>query len=87
MGNNDEYLELIERHAVIDLPEEAVSITICIDVYHEGKIETVHKVYELNDIREMFNKADEGYFADDDVYMITEAGRKWNEQTDEDDIL
>ena len=87
MGNNDEYLELIERHAVIDLPEEAVSITICIDVYYEGQIETVHKVYDLNDIREMFNRADNGYFTDDDMWVLTEAGKGYEEQLDgEEDI-
>ena len=87
MGSDDKYLELIERHAVIDLPEDAVSITICIDVYREGKIETVHKVYELNDIREMFNKADEGYFADDDLWVLTEAWKGYEEQLDgEEDI-
>lgn len=87
MGNNEEYLELIERHAVVELPEEAVSITMQIDVYHEGQIETVHKAYDLNEIREMFNKADNGYFDDDDLWMLTDAGRKYEEQLDgEEDI-
>lgn len=81
MKKND-FVKLVEHHAVIDLPENAVSITVNIDVYQDGEIETVSKAYDINDIRVMFNKADVGYFADDDMWVLTEKGRKTMEQSD-----
>lgn len=77
--DNKEYIELPEHRAMIMLPENSVELTMLATVYVDGKLQTVSMTYDMGQIREMFQKADDGYFDDDDTYVITEAGRAWLE--------
>ena len=83
--HDEKFIELMEHHAVIDIPEDTVSMDICIHVLVDGKIETVQKGFNLQDIREMFNKADDGYYADDDVWALTDKGRELADKLSEEE--
>lgn len=83
--HDEKFIELMEHHAVIDIPEDTVSMDICIHVLVDGKIETVQKGFNLQDIREMFNKADDGYYADDDVWTLTDKGRELADKLSEEE--
>lgn len=74
-NNEQEYIELQEHRAMIYLPEKAVEITVNAKVYIDGKIQKVSLTYDMEQIREMFRKADEGYIDDDDRFVITDKGR------------
>ena len=78
-NNEQEYIELQEHRAMIYLPEKAVEIIVNAKVYIDGKIQKVSLTYDMEQIREMFRKADEGYIDDDDTFVITDKGLAWLE--------
>lgn len=73
--DDTETVELDEHRAMIYLPENAVEIEVKAKVYHEGEIIDASKKMTLEDIREAFRKADDGYIDDDDVFYITDKGK------------
>lgn len=75
-----EMIEVQTHRAIIDFPESSVEIEIHAKIYSEGELIDVSKKYNLEDIREMFRKADEGYIDDDDTFVITDKGLKWIEE-------
>ena len=68
-------VELDEHRAMIYLPENAVEVKVSAKVYHEGEIIDASKKMTLEDIREAFRKADDGYVDDDDVFYLTDKGK------------
>ena len=74
-----ETIELHEHRAMIYLPENAIALKVSATVYEDGKIADVMKEYNLADIREMFQKADDGYIDDDDTFVLTDKGLEWIE--------
>lgn len=75
-----EYIEVNVHRAMIELPENAVEITVNAKVFIDGKLLEVSNVYDMAAIREMFRKADDGYIDDDDVFTITDKGREYLEE-------
>ena len=75
-----EYIDLTEHRAMIYLPESAVEVTVSAKVYADGQLHNVSKTYDMQEIREMFRKADEGYIDDDDTFVITDKGRAFMEE-------
>lgn len=73
--DDTETVELDEHRAMIYLPENAVEIKVKAKVYHEGELIDASKKMTLEDIREAFRKADDGYIDDDDVFYITDKGK------------
>ena len=73
--DDTETVELDEHRAMIYLPENAVEIEVKAKVYHEGEIIDASKKMTLEDIRDAFRKADDGYIDDDDVFYITDKGK------------
>lgn len=73
--DDTEMVELDEHRAMIYLPENAVEIEVKAKVYHEGEIIDASKKMTLEDIRDAFRKADDGYIDDDDVFYITDKGK------------
>lgn len=72
MGEKEqEYLELEQNYAVIDLPKNAVEVELNVKVYHEGKIRKVGRTLNMEDIREAFYKAEEGYIDPDTLFYAT----------------
>ena len=74
------YVELKEHRAIMCLPENAVSVKVIATVFEDGDLQDVSAVYDMNAIREMFRKADEGYIDDDDRFVLTEKGRAFLEE-------
>ena len=72
-------IEVPTHRAMIEFPESAVEIDVHAKIYSEGELIDVSKKYNLNEIREMFRKADEGYIDDDDRFVLTDKGREWLE--------
>ena len=68
-------VELDEHRAMIYLPENAVEVKVSAKVYHEGELIDASKKMTLEDIREAFRKADDGYIDDDDVFYLTDKGK------------
>lgn len=75
-----ETIELQNHRAMIELPENTVSLTLTAKVYHEGELVTVGKDYSISEIREMFRKADDGYIDDDDRFVLTDRGKAFLEE-------
>lgn len=75
-----ETIELQNHRAMIELPENTVSLTLTAKVYYEGELVTVGKDYSISEIREMFRKADDGYIDDDDRFVLTDRGKAFLEE-------
>lgn len=78
--NEEKEVVLNEHRAMVYLPEDAVEVRFEAKVYHDGELITAQKILTMGDLREAFRKADEGYIDDDDVFVITEKGKKWLEE-------
>lgn len=73
-------IEVPTHRAMIEFPENAVEIEVKAKIYSEWELIDVSKKYGLNEIREMFRKADEGYIDDDDRFVLTDKGRAYLEE-------
>lgn len=69
-----EVVELIQHRAMVEMPENAVEITIDAKVYHDGELISVKRKMDMSEIREAFQKADDGYIDDDDRFVLTDKG-------------
>lgn len=81
--NEEKEVVLNENRAMVYLPEDAVEVRFEAKVYHDGELITAQKILTMGDLREAFRKADEGYIDDDDVFVVTEKGKKWLEKRTE----
>ena len=73
-------IEVPTHRAMIEFPESAVEVEVKAKIYSEGELIDVSKKYGLNEIREMFRKADDGYIDDDDRFVLTDKGRAYLEE-------
>ena len=77
-------VELPSQYAVIDLPENAVEVTINAKVYLNGTLQDVTRVLNMQDIQRAFHEAEEGYIPTDAVFTLTDSGRQTAEQQEAD---
>ena len=77
MAKEPEMVELMNHRAMVELPENAVEITVNAKVYHDGRLISVGKTMDMEEIRTAFRKADDGYIDDEDTFVITEKGKAW----------
>ena len=77
MAEKPETIELMNHRAMVELPESAVEVTLNAKVYHEGKLLKVGRTLDMNEIRTAFQKADDGYIDDEDMFVVTEKGKAW----------
>lgn len=82
LGVPEEDVALTEHRAMVEMPENAVEVTLNAKVFYDGELITVHKVLDMNDIRTAFKKADDGYIDDEDRFCLTEKGIQWLENHD-----
>lgn len=75
-----EEIELMQHRAMVEMPEDAVEVTLSAKVYHNGELINVERVLSMSDIRTAFRKADDGYIDDDDRFVLTEKGMQWLEE-------
>lgn len=74
-----------ERWAVIGLPENAVRVNMNVEIYEDGQIEKIGKELGMEDIRQAFKRADEGYADEDYTWVLTEKGIEYLKSLEEDD--
>ena len=63
-------------YAVLEIPSQAVEITIQAKIYLDGDIRTVKTDYDFKRIREAIQEA-EDYISPDDRFVLTEAGEQY----------
>lgn len=78
--DEQEFVELASHRAMIELPEHSVEIELNCKVFEDGKIIGVSRTLGMDEIREAFRKADDGYIDDEDRFVLTEKGRQWLEE-------
>ena len=67
-------IELQEHRAMVYLPENSVAVCINATIYEDGEIHEVSKKMVLEEIRDAFRRADDGYIDEDDVFYATDKG-------------
>ena len=67
-------IELKNHRAMVELPENAVEVELVCKVFHEGELLNVSRTLKMSDLRNAFQKADDGYIDDEDTFSITDAG-------------
>ena len=72
-------IELNEKWAVIGLPENVVEVEITAKVYMNGKITNVSRVMNMDELREAFQEAKDGYIPSDAVFCLSDKGREYVE--------
>ncbi len=78
---NDGCVSMTEHRAILfGFPEHAVEIEIRAKVFENGELLNVTKKMNMDEIREAFRKADDGYIDDDDRFVITDKGRAYLEE-------
>lgn len=68
-------VEIMEHRAMVTMPENAVEVEIRAKVFENGELIDVSKKLSMQELREAFRKADDGYIDDDDVFVLTDKGR------------
>lgn len=76
---NSTEIELESAWAVIDLPENAVKVKLEVDIYLDGRITTVGRTLEMQDLKKAFRRG-EDYIDDEDRFVLTEKGKKFFEE-------
>lgn len=72
-----EIIELENEFIVIAVPKNTVEVTISAKVYHDGKLQDVHRTMDFDEVREAFKEAEQGYIPSDAVFTITPLGEKY----------
>lgn len=73
-------VNLFEHRAMVYLPENCVEAEIRCKVFQDGELLNVSKKMTMSDLRNAFQKADDGYIDDDDVFTLTDKGREYLEK-------
>lgn len=77
-------ISLLEHRAILfGFPEHAVEIEIQAKVFENGELLNVTKTMNMDEIREAFRKADDGYIDEDDRFVLTDAGAEYLEKTNQ----
>jgi len=68
------YIELCEVRSMIYVPQNAVEIKMNCQVYQDGKLKSVVKTLNLQEIQKAIADAEKNYIEDDDMFYLTEKG-------------
>lgn len=83
MDDDKEVVELTNRYAIVEIPENCVELTLQCKVYLDGRLQTVMRTMSLKEIREAFdeyNDAEEcGYIPPNALFALTEEGKEYVE--------
>ena len=63
-------------YAVLEIPSQAVELTIQAKVYLNGEIRTVQTIVDFDGIRTAIQEA-EDYISPDDKFVLTEEGKRY----------
>ena len=73
-------VELLEHRAMVYLPENSIAVRIIATIYEDDEVHEVSKDLNLEELRDAFRRADDGYFDDDDRFVLTEEGKAFLEE-------
>lgn len=73
-------IELEQDRAIVYIPHNALDCKLVCKVYLDGEIQTVECMMDMDEVREAVRKAAEGYIDEDDVFTLTEKGRRLAEE-------
>ena len=79
MSEDKEYIELEAVRAMIYIPENTIELEINATIYADGKIRKVGSKLNLQECRDAIRDAEMNYIEDDDLFGLTEKGRKYLE--------
>ena len=71
-------------YAVLEIPSQAVEITLSAKVFLDGEIRTVQTTFDFEAIRNAIKEA-EDYISPDDIFTLTEAGVEYAKKMGWDD--
>ena len=66
-----------ETRAMVYIPENSIELEITATIYVNGEVQKVAKVLNLQETRKAIEDADENYIEDDDVFTLTDYGKKY----------
>ncbi len=87
MSESEKEMILPEDFAVVLLPKSAVEVELKVTVYKDGELLKVGRNLDMEQIKLAFHRAETGYIDDDDVFYLTEKGKKLAEQYDSEDYF
>ena len=76
----EEIVELEDDFIVLAVPKDTVEVTISAKVYHNGKLQDVHRTMPPQEVREAFQEAKHGYIPSDAIFTLTPLGEKYAEE-------
>ena len=72
----DKEIELEQQYAVVSIPKNTVTFTICANIYIDGKIQEVRSYYDMGEVKQAVKEAEDGYIPSDAVFTLTEKGKQ-----------
>ena len=76
MCDTGQEIEIETSYAVLEIPSQAVEITVQAKIYLNGDIRTVKTNYDFKRVREAIQEA-EDYISPDTIFTLTEKGEEW----------
>ena len=74
------FLDLEQEFIVLAIPRETVDLEIRAKVYRHGELLDVRKQFDLIEIQDAVNEAQQGYTPSDAVFSIAPVGREKMEE-------
>ena len=75
-----EIIELENEFIVLAVPKDTVEVTISAKVFHDGRLQEVHRTMDFGEVRDAFKEAEEGYIPSDAVFSLTPLGKQYVEE-------
>ena len=76
MSEEKNMIELEEEWIVIRLPKNTITADVTAKVWDGEKVVNVIKKLEMEDVKDAFRKAADGYIDEDDEFVITDEFKK-----------
>ena len=84
MDEEKEIVELDNRWAIVEIPENCVELALQCKVFLDGKLQTVMRTMDMKAIREAFDEYEAaeafGYIPPNAVFTLTEEGKRYAEE-------
>ena len=71
-----EEISLNLKRAMLEIPENAVDAVFTFKIYDGGEIKEVKTTMNMSEIRAAIEDAERNYIGEDDMFVLTDEGRK-----------
>lgn len=72
-----EEINLNLKRAMLEIPENAIDAVFTFKIYISGEIKEVKTTMNMSEIRAAIEDAKENYCAPDDIFVLTEEGKRY----------